>query len=436
MSSPYKIAVLGLWHLGEIYSACLAELGVSVVGLSDDQDLIDNFLKYKPPLPEPKLEDLLRKNIESGFLAYSTDFSLIKNCNVLWITFDTPVDQDDEVDLTVIFDALNKSLPNLSNGVLVVMTSQVPVGTAEKISALIHSNRPDLKFDYAYLPENLRLGDAVRCFFEPGRIVIGASSSEAVNKLTNILHNIPGEVFKMSPASAEMTKHATNSFLATSVSFINDISDACEKVGADVLDVTRALRAEPRIGQKAFLDAGLGFSGGTLGRDLKVLMAIAKNEKIEPFILDDVYKKNLARKDFVINRLEAELGGLEGKAITLLGLTYKPGTPTLRRSRALEIASLLIAAGAELKLHDPAADEKELAALGSFDFYREPYSAVASANAIVLITPWPEFKNLDFKRIADQTAPGAIFFDTPNFLWDKEKDIKSTGLKYFGTGRK
>ena len=435
MSSPYKIAVLGLWHLGEIYSAGLAELGHSVVGLSDDEKIIKNLLEAKPPLPEPDLENLIRKNLETSRLSYSTDFREIEKCRVLWITFDTPVDDNDDVDLTVITTALKKSLPHLSNGILIVVTSQVPVGTAKTIRELISASRPDLKFGYACVPENLRLGNAVKCFFDPGRIIIGASEAETSDAVVEIFKNIPAEILKMSPASAEMAKHATNAFLATSVSFINDISDICEKVGADVQDVTRALRSEPRIGPKAFLDSGLGFSGGTLGRDLKVLMSVAKKENIEPFILDDVYNKNLARKDFVIRRLVEILGSIQGKTIALFGLTYKPGTPTLRRSRALEIAALLLQSGANLKLHDPAADEQELANLGSFDFFRDPYAAVLEADSLILVTPWPEFKNLDFQAISNKAKPNAVFFDVPNFLCDKEREIGAIGLRYFGTGR-
>ena len=165
-------------------------------------------------------------------------------------------------------------------------------------------------------------------------------------------------------------------------------------------------------------------------------MSFSEKEKIEPFVLDDVYKKNLARKDFAITRLKNALGSLNGKIITLLGLTYKPCTPTLRRSRALEIAALLKSAGATLKLHDPAASETELSKLCNFEFFRDPYAATTTAEAIILITPWPDFKNLNFKTIAKEAHPSAVFFDIPNFLWDKEKDIISAGLKYLGTGRK
>lgn len=433
---PYRIAVLGLWHLGEIYSAGLAGLGHEIHAISDDTDLISNFLKNKPPLPEPGLEELISKNRSEGRLNYSSDFSRIKNCNVVWLTFDTPVNDNDEVDLGPIWQSLEKSLPYLSQGVLVVVTSQIPVGTSQKICEFIKEKKPNLDFSYVYTPENLRLGEAVKCFQKPDRIVIGAKDESSLKKIKEIFAPLKTEFLEMSPASAEMAKHAINAFLATSVSFINDISDICEKVGADVLDVTRALRSEPRVGPKAFLDAGLGFSGGTLGRDLKVLMSLSKKEKIKPFILDDVYEKNLSRKDFVVSRLQDVLGDLNRKVITLLGLTYKPGTPTLRRSRALEIAVLLKSAGAALKLHDPAASEAELSQFGSFEFYRDPYAATSAAEAIVLITPWLDFKNLNFQTIAKEARPNAVFFDIPNFLWDKEKDITSAGLKYFGTGRK
>lgn len=430
MFRPCKIATLGLWHLGEVYSSCLADIGHRVVGINDDQNLIDNFRKFIPPLPEPELENLLQKNQASGQLWFSSDFSEIKNCNVLWITFDTPVDENDEVDLSPIYDALGKSIPHLQNGVLVAITSQIPAGEGKKIQSFVKEKNPNLDFDYVYTPENLRLGEAIKCFMEPGRIVIGADTEEAKGKVTEIFSPLKAELLFMSVVSAEMAKHAINSFLATSISFINDIADACEVSGADILDVQKALRSEPRIGQRAFLDAGLGFSGGTLGRDLKALM------KSTPLpVIESVYNKNLTRNRKVVSRLESELGGLKDKTITLFGLTYKPGTRTLRRSRALEISKSLKAKGVIVNLHDPEALKEEVAQADPSDFFVDPYEAAKGAVAIVFITPWPNFKNLDFQKIMQVSKPNAIIFDTSNLLYDKEKEIKNAGFKYIGIGR-
>ncbi len=435
MASPYKIAVLGLWHLGEVYSAGLADLGHAVIGISEDSALIDNFKKAIPPLPEPELEELIQKNSSGGQLNFSTDFEEIKNCNVLWFTFDTPVNDADEVDLNPIWQNLEKSLPFVREKTLIVVTSQIPIGTSRKICEFIKTERPDLIFDYAYTPENLRLGEAVRCFFNPTRIIIGADGGDSSRKMKEIFSGLNTDFLEMSAASAEMSKHAINSFLATSVSFINDIADACEKTGADVLSVSRALRSESRIGPKAFLDAGLGFSGATLGRDLKILMNLANERKLDLPIIKNVFAKNESRKNAAISKIVSHLNSVTDKTIGIFGLTYKVGTKTLRRSRSLEIASELKKLGATLKLHDPEAEEVEISTYGQFDFSRDPYKIAEGADALIFITPWPSFKNLDLPKLSNLAKSKALFFDTSNFFWDKEEKIKKIGFTYLGIGR-
>ncbi len=427
MANSYKIATVGLWHLGEIYSAGLAELGHRVVGIDSDASVIANFSKNVPPLAEPKLEELLKSNQAGGRLTYTTDFSRVKDCDTLWITFDTPVDDNDDVDLSVIYDAVELAVPHLRSGVLVVLSSQLPIGNSLQIKGLIERKRPGLKFDYAYIPENLRLGDAVRCFFDPERIVVGADSPAALEKVKKILAGLPAQILPMSSVSAEMTKHALNAFLATSLSFIYDIADACEAVGADVVEITKALRSDSRIGDKAYLDASLGFSGGTLGRDLKALLSLATNHQMILPVIESVLKKNQTRKSLVFKRLNSELGGLKNKTIAIFGLTYKAGTSTLRRSLALEVAADLEKSGASLRLHDPQADRK--------DIFKDPYQAVLGAQAIVAMTSWPEFKNLDLTKLRKGMQDPAIFFDTRNLFYDKEKEVRAAGFKYLGIGR-
>lgn len=433
-SAGYKIAVIGLWHCGEIYSSCLAELGHEVVGISEERSVVDNFLKNIPPLPEPGLEDLLAKHVGTGHLSYTVDFSAVKNCNVAWFTFDTPVDDNDVADTDPIDAALAKAMPYFQNDILIVMTSQVPVGTAVRINALIKEQRPDLRFDYVYTPENLRLGDAIRCFMEPGRIICGVSAEKALKKINDVFAPLRTTLIPMSWASAEMAKHALNAFLATSLGFINDIADLCEKVGADILDVAKALRSDPRIGPGAYFDAGIGFSGGTLGRDLKALQSVSRAVGVPVPVIDGVFFENNARKNIVVQHLEASLGDLKNKKIAVFGLVYKPGTKTLRRSRSLEIARDLSAKGATLGLYDPAVDEKELPVIKNAAFTGDPYDAAASAQAIVFMTPWPAFKNLDFKKLSER-APGAVLLDTANLVYDKEEIIKGYGFNYRGIGR-
>jgi UDPglucose 6-dehydrogenase len=433
-TSPFKIAVVGLWHLGEIYSAGLAELGHSVVGISDDKKVVADLSRNIPPLPEPRLEELIVKYQTLATLRYATDFSEAASCNTLWLTLDTPVNDEDESNLAPIWDALNKSLPHLRDGVLIAVSSQLPVGTSEKIISFVRNQKPKLNFGYVYTPENLRLGEAVKCFLEPSRIVAGVSSEAASNAIQEIFSPLKTEIIRMSPASAEMAKHALNAFLATSVSFINDIADACEKSGADVLDVARALRSDSRVGPRAFLDAGLGFSGGTLGRDLVALMQFSKERGFAVPVIEAAFRKNRGRANDTVQKISRALGNLHGKTIAIFGLTYKPGTRTLRRSRALEIAAELEALGATLRLHDPAVQEEELPSLPRTSFHRDPYEAARGTNALIFATPWPEFKKLDLKKLLASTERNAILWDTANLFYDERTAITELGITYIGTG--
>lgn len=436
MAFPNKIAILGLWHLGEIYSAGLAELGNDVIGFSDDETLIENFKKNIPPLPEPGLSEIIHKNWIAGHLKFSNQYDKINDCNIIWLTGDTPVNNKDEVDLGSIWQDLNKALPFMSENVFIFISSQIPVGTSEKIYDFINEKKPGLKFYYGYIPENLRLGEAVKSFFDPTRIVVGAKEVEVFNKIKEIFSGLKTEFLEMSPASAEVSKHAINAFLATSISFINDIADICEKTGADILEVSRSLRSEPRIGPRAFLDAGIGFSGATLSRDLKVLIGTGQQAGITTPVISSVVDKNESRKDFIVSKLNQMLGDLTGKKIGIFGLTYKAGTKTLRRSRAIEIASILKDLKADIFLCDPEVDEKELNDYGTFHFTRDPYVAAAGVDGLVFITPWPQFRDVDFGKLSSLAHSGALFFDTSNFFWDKEEELKKVGFGYLGIGRK
>jgi len=434
MDNPYNIGVVGLWHLGETYSVGLAELGHNVVGVDENTQVIEGFSKGVPPLAEPRLAEMLATHLASGNLFYSTEFTKLRDRNVVWFTLDTPVNDDDEAQTEVVFDAIKKAMPYFANGVLVVISSQIPVGTSEKIIAMIKAARPEITFDYVYSPENLRLGDAVKCFLEPGRVVAGASSPEALAKFTQMFAPLHAEIVAMSPASAEMTKHALNAFLATSISFTNDIADVCAEYGADVEDVARALKSDPRIGPKSYLFAGLGFSGGTLGRDLRALINAGAERHVEVPVIASVFSKNKARNAVVGERLTKELGSLAGKTFAMFGVTYKAGTSTLRRSQPLEVEKSLRAAGATFRLYDPLAKADEVAAITPSAFSNDPYEAAKGADAILILTPSKDFKELDFAKLRAATK-GSLLFDTCNILCDKEEVITAAGFKYISIGR-
>lgn len=434
MQKPFTIAVIGLWHLGEVYSVCLSELGHNVFGISDDPAIIENFTKNIPPLAEPKLAELLEKNQRSGKLVYTTDWEVVKNADVVWFTFDTPVDDQDEVDISVVTKAVRKSLPYLKKNVLIAISSQLPVETSTKICDSIHKARPRLAFSYVYTPENLRLGDAVRIFMEPGRIVVGTDSAEALGMMKSIFSKLNADILPMTPASAEMAKHAMNAWNAVCISFTNDLADVCEKTGADIEDVIHALKTDPRVGPKAYLFAGLGFSGGTLGRDLKALLAAARKKKITLPMIDAAYAKNTSRNAIVRTRLLQSLGKIKGKIIAMFGVTYKAGTSTLRRSQPLLIEAELRAAGAHLRLYDPLAIPVEVAKLTPSSFFRDPYKAAKGADIVLIMTPSPDYRSLDFRKLK-RALKRPLLFDTCNILPPVEGDIVAAGLSYMRIGR-
>ena len=432
-----KIAVIGLWHLGEIYSAGFAELGHSVIGISDDAQVVEGLQRNEPPLAEPQLVPLLEKHQTSGRLVYSNDHELIKKCNAVWITFDTPVDSRDTADTSVIFECLKKALPYFKNGVVIGVSSQLPVGTSQKIRAFVKKRRPKLSFRYAYVPENLRLGEAVERFLNPKRIVIGAEDMRTREQVKTVFKNINADFLFMNPVSAEMVKHALNAFLATSLSFIYDIADVCEMVGADILDVSRALKSDPRIGGKAYLDASVGFSGGTLGRDLRVLLTEAASCRRELPVIRSVFHKNKERRNLVLQFLKSRLKSLKNKKVGVAGLTYKAGTNTLRRSLPLEIAEEVWRKGAHIGLYDTTVPEKNINEAVQFPFSYEKtlLASLKGAHACVVITPWDDLKKVDFKKMRATMKSPALLFDARNFLVDEAERIKKASIGYQGVGR-
>src|SRR3989344_2315307 len=433
-----KIGVLGLWHLGSVYSACLAELGHYVIGISDDRATVDALRRRRPSVAEPQLVGLITKNQKRRTLVYDSDFSVLGQGDVVWVAIDTPVDENDQAQIQPVFDYAQKAARYFRADVLLVVSSQLSVGMSQKIVDSVKKWRPGLRFFYAYVPENLRLGEAVHSFFEPGRIVIGSDHLESIKRVQAVFRDIKTDFLPMRVASAEMTKHALNSFLATSLSFIYDIADVCEKTRADVVEVARALRSDPRIGPGAYLDASIGFSGGTLARDLSFLLEKAKINKIDLPVIHSVLKKNRNRRKMAINRLKPYLGNLRGKKIAILGLAYKAGTNTLRRSLSLEIIADLNQLGAELKLCDPniTINQIKTSLPGvNFSFFKDWLQSVKNCQAVLIITPWPELKKVNFLKMKKNMGRQAVLFDARNFFVDMEDKIKNVGLVYLGIGR-
>jgi UDPglucose 6-dehydrogenase len=428
-----KVCVIGLWHLGCVASACLADLGYRVVGVDKDKQRVADLNAGRPPLFEPGLAELIKANLDAGRLIYTTDLKLgLKDSEYIYITFDTPVDDNDDADLTEILATAAEIAHLLKQGSIIMVGSQVPVGTCERIKALILENNPPAAFDIACVPENLRLGQAIECFKNPDFIVIGTDSPAAFKKVEGFFGVIKAPKLSMDLRSAEMTKHAINAFLATSISFTNEMANLCDFLGADALKVAEALRLDKRIGGNLPLRPGLGFAGGTLARDLKVLAKLWRKYDHQGHIVKAVLKVNKEQTSLVVRKLEKIYGSVACLDVGVLGLTYKAGTSTLRRSAALEIIAALTERGAIVTAFDPRAAPEEVNKHGEFIFCADAYTAAAGADALVIVTDWPEFKDLDFDLIKS-TMRQPVVIDTRNMLDDRK--LAAAGISYFGVGR-
>lgn len=421
-----KIGVVGLWHLGCVITASWLKLGNKVVGVDFDADAIRSLSKANPPIFEPQLQELFKSGLEKAALQFTTDPSFLKDCDYVFIAYDTPVDNSDCYDLSPIEQALEKIAPHLSSRATLIISSQVPVGTTRRI-------RKKWPIAVIYSPENLRLGEAVDNYLNPGHIVIGSDSEQDREKGKALFSSIPATYCFMDLSSAEMTKHAINSFLATSITFANQLSDACSAAGADFNQVAQAMRIDPRIGQKAYLKAGIGFSGGTLGRDLQILESINRGTGNVTFpLFGKVWEYNRLRPSLIVKKIESHFGKPARQTISLLGLTYKPGTSTLRRSVPLEIAHELARKGYRIRVYDPKANWKE-ANLEGIEIFPNPDSIARDSDLIVLLTEWPEFKDYDYALLAQQMKIRSLY-DPHSFLKSRYPDLKAQGFQLIDRG--
>ena len=334
------VCVIGLWHQGIVGAACLADLGCSVVAADHDEGKVNRLNGGRAPLYEPGLDELIAAGLASGRLRFSGDVagSVVGRPYVL-LMFDTPVNDRDESDLSEVLATAGEIAPHLSDGVVLYVTAQVPVGTCDRIAGIIREANPSLQFGIAYSPENLRLGQAIERFRKPPLPVIGADDPATLDRLEPLLAPLGVDWARVDLRTAEMTKHALNAFLATSICFANELGNLCDEVGADGRRVAEVLRLEPRVGSKAMLFPGLGFAGGTLARDMQTLRSLGDRSGLETPMLDGAWESNVRQNRLVVRKLRKAFGGrgLKGVRAAVLGLTYKPDTSTLRRSASLEI---------------------------------------------------------------------------------------------------
>jgi UDPglucose 6-dehydrogenase len=411
-----KVCVHGLWHLGSVTAACLASVGHRVVGLDPDAATVDCLKRGEAPLLEPGLDDLLHAGISSGGLTFSCDPSnALSGAQVLWVTFDTPVDDDDQADVAFVQNQILVALPYLADGAVVLVSSQMPVGSIRKLEAFANQCLPDKGLNFACSPENLRLGKALDVFLKPDRIVVGVRNAPTRRVLEELLAPITDRVEWMSVESAEMTKHAINAFLATSVTFANEIAAICELVGADAKEVERGLKTEARIGPKAYVSPGGPFAGGTLARDIAFLGIESAAHALKTPLLSAVRPSNDEHKNWVRRKLLQQFGLLTGVSVAIWGLTYKPGTDTLRRSLSVELCDWLLEQGAKVSVFDPAVKQLPGRWAGKVSHCATALDTLAQAQALVIGTEWPEFKPLA-SELASKARSGLVVVDANRHL--------------------
>ena len=424
MSEKQPIGVVGVGWVGLVTASCLAELGHNVIAMDVDADKIAGLEKGEIPIHEPGLGDVVSRNLERLRFTTSPD-ELLAGARLLFCCVDTPPTYSGDADLSRVH-AVIETLPEGGEHVL-IMKSTVPSGTG----AAIRRSKPQLT--YVSCPEFLKEGTAVSDFLHPDRVVIGADPGDeaAGDAVEELYARLGGEIVRTDVASAEMIKLASNAFLATKISFINEIANVCEAVGADVGEVARGMGLDARIGP-SFLRAGLGFGGSCFPKDVNALKMLAGNTGYHFQLLTSVIEVNELQKRRVVQKLEKHLGSLVGKRVALLGLAFKPNTDDMREASSLVLSARLQGEGAVVVAYDPVAEQRAGDLLPAVEMRRSALDAVEGADAVVLVTEWPEFAELDWVEVASRMA-NPLLIDGRNFI-DPEA-VRAGGLIYEGIGR-
>ncbi len=426
-----RVCVLGIWHLGAVTSACLASLGHNVIGLDDDLVNIKNLSSGCAPLYEPGLDDLIAAGMEAGFLSYTTDTSIAtQGLDVLWVTFDTPVNDEDIADVECVLVKVRSALDHLPTNTAIIISSQLPVGSIAALEKFSAKHYSDKEFHFSCIPENLRLGKALDVFLNPDRLIVGVRDIKTKNLLHKLLSSITNKLEWMSIESAEMTKHAINAFLATSVTFANEIASVCELVGADAKEVERGLKTEERIGPKAYLSPGGAFSGGTLARDIEFLKGIAEGKMLPIPLLSSVRHSNDLHKKWIRRKLIEYSGSLQNTVIAVWGLTYKANTDTLRRSLSVELCDWLLENGAIVHVHDPVVKKLPEHWGSRVVKFASPFDAAKKAKALIVATEWPQYREV-VKDWPKNVLDDMLLIDANRYLYDY-LDLRQ--IKYLAVG--
>ncbi len=430
------IGIIGTGYVGLVTGACFAEFGVNVTCVDRDERKIRLLKKGRVPFYEPGIEELLERNIKQGRIEFTTRVSdAVESSLVIFIAVGTPPRGDGSADLKYVEEVAGEIARHIDGYKVIAMKSTVPVGTGKRIRDIISKRRKEqVDFDIVSNPEFLREGAAIDDFMRPNRVVIGAKSQQAVAIMKDIyrpLYLIETPFVITNIETAELIKYASNAFLATKVSFINEIANLCEAVGADVHMVAKGMGLDQRIGSK-FLHPGPGYGGSCFPKDTLALIQIAKEKGVDMKIVQASAEVNEAQRLRMIEKIKGAIGGVKGKTIAILGLSFKPNTNDIREAPSIAIINGLIREGARCKAWDPASMEDAKALLPEVDYCKDAYDAVKGADALVIVTEWNQLRNLDLQRIK-RSLKSPFFFDLRNIY--EPARMKELGFKYYSIGR-
>jgi UDPglucose 6-dehydrogenase len=428
-----QICVVGVGYVGLVTAACFADLGNRVVALDINQDRIAGLKEGQMPIYEPGLSEVVSRSVNAGRLSFTTSYQeALKGTEFAFIAVGTPSGVDGEADLRYVEASARSIAQNMSDYLIIINKSTVPVGTGDWVADIVRRSQPDpIPFAVVSCPEFLREGSAINDFMSPHRTVLGSLDRDAAGKVAELHLPLRAPIVITDLRTAEMIKYASNAFLAAKISFINEIANICEALGADVKEVAVGMGYDQRIG-RAFLDAGVGYGGSCFPKDVKALAYMAAEKGRHPQLLYAVMDINNDRRSMAVDRLEEMLAGLEGKTVGLLGLAFKPNTDDMRDAPAITVADSLLARGAKVRAFDPVAMDVAASLMPQVEMQPDPYTMAEGCDALMVVTEWNEFKHLDLERIR-HLLKQPVIFDGRN-IYDPQR-MKNLGFLYRGVGR-
>jgi UDPglucose 6-dehydrogenase len=427
------ISIIGSGYVGLVYGAAFADLGNQVFGVDINEEKVERLQAGECPIFEPGLEEMLQRNLAAGRLSFTSSYAeAIPNSDFAFICVDTPSAFNGEADMRMVRSAAEMLGDFLSGHTIIINKSTMPIGSGDLVASIVEQHKPE-NATYAVVsnPEFLREGNAVRDVFQPSRIVLGSDDAEACQAVAELYRTLNAPVVTTDTRTAEMIKYSSNAILATRISFVNEMAHICEGVGADISVVSQGMGLDPRIGP-LFLDAGIGFGGSCFPKDVRALAYMAAESGCHPQLLHAVLEINQDQRRRFVHKLQEILEDLNGRRIAIWGLSFKQDTDDIRESPAIDVIRMLIQRGATVSAYDPAAIENTRGILPEVEYACDQYDAVKDADALLLITPWNQFRQADLKKVRDLLKT-PVLLDGRNIY--EPSEARELGFIYAGIGR-